>query len=287
VLNIANVGALCVDASPVTINATPAGGVLTGPGVSGNTFNPALAGVGTHTLSYSYTDANGCSNTTSNQITVHPLPTIEISAPTALCVDWDLQLLNATPVGGIFTYNNNAVTTINPASLGVGNHTFTYTVNNNFGCTNAATHNVNINALPNVEFNILDDLCFNSLFYPFTEYAVSPVGGTISFSGPGVQNNGILAADAGIGLHNITLNYTDPNGCENSATSTILVNGSSSALLISSAVTTIVRGSPVTKSRPRSSADVSSGIGNAVPTVVLISSAVLSPSINEYSFLTN
>jgi len=224
VLNIANVGALCVDASPVTINATPAGGVLTGPGVSGNTFNPALAGVGTHTLSYSYTDANGCSNTTSNQITVHPLPTIEISAPTALCVDWDLQLLNATPVGGIFTYNNNAVTTINPASLGVGNHTFTYTVNNNFGCTNAATHNVNINALPNVEFNILDDLCFNSLFYPFTEYAVSPVGGTISFSGPGVQNNGILAADAGIGLHNITLNYTDPNGCENSATSTILVN---------------------------------------------------------------
>ena len=69
--------------------------------------------------------------------------------------------------------------------------------------------------------------------------------------------------------------------------STIRVNGSSSALLISSAVTTIVRGNPVTRSRPRNSADVSSGVGNAVPTVVLISSAVLSPSIREYSFLTN
>ena len=45
--------------------------------------------------------------------------------------------------------------------------------------------------------------------------------------------------------------------------STILVKGSSSALLISSAVTTIVRGNPVTRSRPRNSAEDSSGIGNA------------------------
>lgn len=224
VLNIPNQQALCIDASPVIINVSPAGGVLTGPGVTENSFNPTVAGVGTHTLTYSFTDVNGCSNTTTNQITVHPLPTIEINAPAALCIDWDPQLLSATPVGGIFTYNNNAVTTINPAILGIGNHTFTYTVSNNFGCTNTANHNVNVNALPNVEFNIPDDLCLNSLFYPFTEYSVSPVGGIISFSGPGAQNNGILAADAGIGSHNITLNYTDPNGCENFATSPILVN---------------------------------------------------------------
>ncbi|MDX1908608.1 MAG: PKD domain-containing protein, partial [Bacteroidia bacterium] len=42
---------------------TPAGGTLSGwsgPGVSGNQFNPSLAGVGTHILTQTYTDPNGC-----------------------------------------------------------------------------------------------------------------------------------------------------------------------------------------------------------------------------------
>jgi hypothetical protein len=41
-----------VTASAVTITGTPSGGVFSGPGVSGNTFDPSLAGVGTHTISY-------------------------------------------------------------------------------------------------------------------------------------------------------------------------------------------------------------------------------------------
>jgi len=41
-----------VTASAVTMTGTPAGGVFSGPGVSGSTFDPATAGVGTHTISY-------------------------------------------------------------------------------------------------------------------------------------------------------------------------------------------------------------------------------------------
>ena len=55
---------------------TPAGGVYSGPGVTddGNgmtySFDPAAAGVGTHTITYSFTDANGCSGSASDSINV-------------------------------------------------------------------------------------------------------------------------------------------------------------------------------------------------------------------------
>jgi hypothetical protein len=46
---------------PVVLVGDPAGGVFTGPGMSGNIFNPAIAGVGAHTITYTYTDPNVCS----------------------------------------------------------------------------------------------------------------------------------------------------------------------------------------------------------------------------------
>ena len=55
----------------VSLNATPAGGTFSGPGVSGNTFTASVAGIGgPYTITYSYTDGNGCSNSVSNQVTV-------------------------------------------------------------------------------------------------------------------------------------------------------------------------------------------------------------------------
>jgi hypothetical protein len=49
--------------APVTLSGTPAGGVFIGPGVSGSTFDPAAAGVGTHSVTYTYVDGNNCINT--------------------------------------------------------------------------------------------------------------------------------------------------------------------------------------------------------------------------------
>ncbi|NUM51551.1 MAG: PKD domain-containing protein [Flavobacteriales bacterium] len=54
---------VCVNNGTVTlITGTPNGGVYSGPGVNGNIFDPQLAGIGTHVVTYSYTDGNGCSN---------------------------------------------------------------------------------------------------------------------------------------------------------------------------------------------------------------------------------
>jgi hypothetical protein len=62
----------------------PAGGQYMGAGVSGNEFNPMLAGVGTHTIYYHYTDNNGCSNSHSTTFTISG-PVVELGPDTTLC----------------------------------------------------------------------------------------------------------------------------------------------------------------------------------------------------------
>src|SRR6185369_2788000 len=61
----------CVEnSSPVTLTGNPAGGTFSGTGVTGNQFNPAAAGVGTWTVTYSVTNTLGCTATATTKITV-------------------------------------------------------------------------------------------------------------------------------------------------------------------------------------------------------------------------
>ncbi len=49
---------------------TPAGGEYSGPGVSNGMFDPQAAGLGEHTITYTYTDPNLCTGTAQDVITV-------------------------------------------------------------------------------------------------------------------------------------------------------------------------------------------------------------------------
>ena len=61
----------CIYSAPATLTGFPAGGTFSGPGITGNTFNPATAGAGTHNIVYFYTDpVTGCSNQRTIQTTV-------------------------------------------------------------------------------------------------------------------------------------------------------------------------------------------------------------------------
>jgi len=48
--------------TPSDLIGTPAGGVFLGPGVNGDSFNPAAAGVGTHSIMYVYLNGDNCVN---------------------------------------------------------------------------------------------------------------------------------------------------------------------------------------------------------------------------------
>lgn len=61
----------CVNYDLITLTASPVGGTFTGPGVTGSQFDPSVAGVGNHTITYSYTEStNGCTGTTTLSLTV-------------------------------------------------------------------------------------------------------------------------------------------------------------------------------------------------------------------------
>jgi hypothetical protein len=62
---------LCVNDATVPLSANPAGGVYNGIGVSGTSFNPAVAGAGTFIVNYNYTAANTCSATASQSVNVN------------------------------------------------------------------------------------------------------------------------------------------------------------------------------------------------------------------------
>ncbi|MCX6270088.1 MAG: GEVED domain-containing protein [Bacteroidetes bacterium] len=67
--------------------ATPAGGTYSGPGVTGSDFNASLAGLGSHTITYTYTDpVTGCMNYAENTIEVFYNPLIfNVSEGAAVC----------------------------------------------------------------------------------------------------------------------------------------------------------------------------------------------------------
>ena len=101
---IAPVPAQCVTGASVALAATPAGGTFGGPGVSNGRFNPAAAGAGTHTLTYTVADSLGC-GTNTRQVVVVPLPVVVPGRDTSLCADLrqPFQLRGFSPAGGTWS----------------------------------------------------------------------------------------------------------------------------------------------------------------------------------------
>lgn len=76
----------CYNASAQLLTGTPAGGIFNGYGIVGDTYTAALSGQGIiDTITYTYADTNGCTNTTTQYTEVLQLP----SAPEICLVTVD------------------------------------------------------------------------------------------------------------------------------------------------------------------------------------------------------
>lgn len=72
------VSVMCINNNPLTLmGGTPAGGSYTGTGVASGVLNPMNAGVGNHLITYSYSDANNCSNQATFSIAVDACASID------------------------------------------------------------------------------------------------------------------------------------------------------------------------------------------------------------------
>ena len=71
----------------VLTGGTPGGGVYWGSGVTSNNFSPATAGLGTHIITYTYTDNNSCSNNSTQNITIKScLGLDDVSLQNIICI---------------------------------------------------------------------------------------------------------------------------------------------------------------------------------------------------------
>ena len=89
--------AVCEDAAAFELTgATPEGGTYSGTGVTDGWFDPAVSGVGTFEITYTYIDGNQCTNFCLFYITVHPAPEVYAGEDGTFCQYYPLWLADAT-----------------------------------------------------------------------------------------------------------------------------------------------------------------------------------------------
>jgi hypothetical protein len=229
-----NNATVCLNNGKFAISSDPSGigAVYSGDGVSGNIFDPAAAGVGTHTINFAYTDSNGCSSATSAIFTVKPLPYVSIGSYSDICVDaGSFTLTSGSPSGGVYTGDGVNSGVFNPAVAGPGTHIITYTITGANMCQNTATATLTVHALPTLSFSS-QTVCINN---GKITLKASPTGG--SFSGDGISNGTFDPVAAGTGTHTITYSYMDGYGCSNTTTAIFTVNPVPSVFLTASLYT--------------------------------------------------
>ncbi|OGX85984.1 hypothetical protein BEN48_13660 [Hymenobacter glacialis] len=149
-------------AGGVALAATPVGGTFSGPGVAGGRFNPATAGVGTHTLTYALSDSLGC-GIASQQVVVTRPPTITPGRDTTLCADLrqPFQLRGALPAGGVWSGTGVSATgffTPPDTKNRGGIFTLTYTVTQG-PCQASATRRVVLAPTTDLNVNLNLPVC--------------------------------------------------------------------------------------------------------------------------------
>ncbi len=185
-----------------------------------SSFDPTTAG--TYEFTYSYTDANACTNTTTASIEVNALPELVFTTVPDKCeYDAEFALTSfVSPAGGTFSGNGVSQSkNFNPAAVTPGSTTeimYVYTDAN--GCSNSNTFNVTVNARPTITFNDVPSACIGGDEFDIVQY-VSPKTG--SFAGEHILGTNFNPEAAG----SFSVDYTvEENGCTATVSKMVVVN---------------------------------------------------------------
>lgn len=216
----------CINQAPIAIHThvSPAGGTLSGSGISGNTIVPSLAGLGTKIITYTYTNNFGCVSTVTFPVLINDTTALTVPNSTVkYCIKEGTVSVNGLvlPQGGTYfsPFVNND-TLLNLTAAGVGNTVLQYQYNNNSGCTSHAIVNAEIGdstALIVDSANVT--VCINGNAFPLAGF-VSPAGGT--YSGSGVAGN-VFTPPTTPGVASINYDFQNSYGCNSSVIFTITV----------------------------------------------------------------
>ena len=231
----------------VAVTNAGGSGVFGGTGVIGNNFFPTT--LGTHVITYYYTDVNGCTGTVTNTITViqcgtgcdqsqacqidaGPDQTICIGNPAVLNVQGCTTNASWLEIGieGNTFVGQGQILDVFPQ------HSTCYMViccNPPPCCCDTDTVCITVLPAPVLIWPLsYNNICLNgapvflnanSIFVWInnTWVSVTNAGGSGFFAGPGVVGNNFFPQT--LGVNTVTYYYTDANGCTGSVTNTINV----------------------------------------------------------------
>jgi gliding motility-associated-like protein len=152
----ANDGSFPLDGRDESNSGIAGSGEYTGTGVTqAGLFDPSVSGPGTFLIRYTYTFSTGASNTVSREITVNPVPTVDVPASVTV-LEGGSRVITAKATGNGLTYawfpatGLNDATIANPTVTGTGDLTYRVTVTNDKGCQQFADVTVTVLKTPGV-----------------------------------------------------------------------------------------------------------------------------------------
>ncbi len=214
------------------LNFTGSGGVTynwSGPSFINNTQNPSIpvaSMFNNGSFVLTVTDANGCTNSTSQNVVVNPLPNVNATGVT-VCENGNATL----SAGGGVTYSwngpngftsNSQNPVIGNAQLNVSGQ-YTVLVTDANTCTNTAVATIIVNPNPTAIVSNNTPICVNN------NLGLSGSGGvTYNWVGPNgfssTSQNPNFNASSTAYSGNYILTVTDANGCSGSATTSATIN---------------------------------------------------------------
>ena len=138
---------VCIDADAITLSGgSPLGGTYFGDGVNAGDFSPSTAGVGNHTITYTYSDGT-CENSAQETIIVNELPEVTLASFSSVHAnDAAFTLTGGSPSGGTYSGPGVEGGMFNPSVAGEGTHTITYTYSDGNNCENSAQQTIFVDA---------------------------------------------------------------------------------------------------------------------------------------------
>ncbi len=215
----------CEASAPVNLTAygQPSGGVWVVDNANDTMFDPQSFGAGSGTIIHYVTFNNACKDTATATLYVVNAVNASYNLHDTVCINGGAEMLTGgSPSGGYYLgagVAGNAM--FSPDVAGVGDHNITY-IYNLFGCSDTAYSMITVAPKPSSALTLpFDTIC--SLDAPISLSGGSPAGGT--YVGEGVQGGLLQPSQLTPGLHVIGYSTINEQGCNDTATAQIVVEG--------------------------------------------------------------
>jgi len=234
----------CISSSQVELIGIPPppGGTYSGDGMNGNIFTPSSAGVGgPYALTYTYTDGNGCTNSTSISVAVaaDPLITVTPDKP-VLCTGIATELTASgannyfwSPPDGLSDTTSSSVTA-DPTI------TTTYMIMgvSDSGCAGVSTIVVTVDSLPRASFvALVPNICT-----PEQLQFINNSNGNLNYLWDFGDGNSAVNANPvhtynKPGIYKVILVVTNANGCDDTVSNEDTIVAHEEPLMMADAFT--------------------------------------------------